>query len=318
MTARPAVSPIDPTQLRVADILLQLGRGPVSELIAWCGDSIYSHAAIVADQGDLIEAAAKGVRRYPLQQRLADTGNYLLIDVYRPLSYAGVALDDADRASVLAKAQSLLGVPYPLDSLATLGVLVAIRGKWPQHWLARIVVREALDHLVRDNPSHMVCSEVVYRALAECDAQPSGRLAPEIVLSGPTHLPFPDMDWKALWEEVWQLLHPQRQQALGDVAQRLAAVEGAPAGMLAASLTAVGDDELATRANAVRAGLGLEPVPITNQALDDGSLLLEAAADATPTPLPHPNPKLVMPLDLANSPSHVVLGRLLQAEDAPA
>ncbi|MEB1531057.1 hypothetical protein [Xanthomonas sp. WHRI 7945] len=88
--------------------------------------------------------------------------------------------------------------------------------------------------------------------------------------------------------------------------------------MLASSLTTVGDDELAARANAVRAGLGLDPLPITTQAQDDGSLLLEAAADATPTPLPHPNPKLVMPLDLANSPSHVVLGRLLQAEDAPA
>ncbi|NIJ72043.1 MULTISPECIES: C40 family peptidase [unclassified Xanthomonas] len=312
MTAQPALPAFAPDQLQVGDILLQLGCGPVSELIAWCGDSIYSHAAIVADQGDLIEAAASGVRRYPLSQRLTDTTNYLIIDAYRPLSYACLALDDADRASVLAKAQSLLGVPYPLDSLATLGVLVAIRGKWPQHWLARIVVREALDHLVRDNPSHMVCSEVVYRALAECDATPPGRLAPQIVLSGPTHMPFPDLDWKALWEEVWQLLHPHRQQVLGDVAQRLAAVEGAPASLAASALTTVTDEDLLNGANAVRAGLGLPPLPpVTDQAEDNGSLLREAGEEAPGTPLPHPNPKLVMPLDLANSPSHVVLGRLL-------
>jgi hypothetical protein len=307
MTARPAVCAFDPEPLRVADILL-LGRDQIAKLVAWCGDSLYSHAAIVADQGQLIEASLSGVRRYSLQQRLADTANYVLIDAYRPRRHAGVAFDDADRASVLAHAQSLLGVPYPLDSLATLGVLVAIRGKWPQHWLARIVVREALDHLIRDNPSHMVCSEMVYRALAECDAQPPGRLAPLIVMNAPTHMPFPEMDWKALWEEVWHLLHPHRQQALGDVAQRLAAVEGAPAS-LAAPLAMASDEDLLSRANAVRAGLDLPPLPVGAQPGDEAA----GAGDAPPTPIPHPNPKLVTPLDLASSPTHEVLGRRLPA-----
>ncbi|MBO9872185.1 hypothetical protein J7370_02145 [Xanthomonas sp. D-93] len=297
--------------MQVGDILLQLGCGPVSELIAWCGDSIYSHAAIVADQGDLIEAAASGVRRYALSKRLSDTANYLIIDAYRPLSYACVALDDADRANVLAKAQSLLGTKYPVNSLPTLGLLVAIRGKWPQHWLARIVVREALDHLVRDDPSSMVCSEMVYRALAQCDATPPGRLAPQIVLSGPTHMPFPDLDWKALWKEVWELLHPHRQQALGDIAQRLAAVEGAPASLAASAQTTVTDHELLERANLIRARLNLPP--LLPQADVHGAQSRDPAGTAPGTSFPDPNPKLVMPLDLANSPSHVVLGRLLPA-----
>ncbi|MEN4902648.1 hypothetical protein [Luteimonas sp. TWI1437] len=312
--AAPTPPPATEQDLLPGDMLLMLSSGQLSTLIAWCGDSIYSHAAIVADQGDLIEAAASGVRRYPLAQRLVDTAEIVLLDAYRPLAHDGSPLDDADRASVLAKAESMLGIPYPVDALAFLGVVVAVRGKWPQNWLARIVVREALDHLIHDNPSHMICSEVVYRALAECDVQPVGRLAPRIVMTGPTHLPFPKIDAKALLEEVWGLLHPQRQQALAAIRAHLQTdpqaatppLQGAPA-----------DAALRERANTVRDRLGLSDLPITTSVDDAGALLEEATPQTPARAIPHPNPKLVMPLDLASSPSHTQIGRLLQADTSP-
>jgi hypothetical protein len=300
-------APWNPADLQVGDILLMMGHGPISALIAWCGDSIYSHAALVADNGDLIEAAAKGVRRYALAQRLADAANYYYIDAFRPLGADGQALNDDDRAAVLAHALSLLGVPYPLDSLATLGVILAIRGKWPQHWLARLAVREAMDHLIRNNPSHMVCSEVVYRSFAECAAQPPGRLAPEIVLEPRGDAPFPHIDLKELWDEIWPLLHPSRQQALmGLVPQRLQALQDMPMPS-AQMLSDLEDAALDRQAAQVREAIGVD-VNVHLPLMSDH----ERLADSTPpTPIPHPNPKLVTPLDLASSPSNAILGRVM-------
>ena len=40
-------------QRRSGDLILMLSTGPVSAMIAWCGDSAYSHAALMADGGDL-------------------------------------------------------------------------------------------------------------------------------------------------------------------------------------------------------------------------------------------------------------------------
>lgn len=309
-------TPFAPDRLATGDVLLMLGHGPLSALISWCGDSIYSHAALVADGGDLIEAAASGIRRYPLAKRLVDKDNYFFIDAFRPLANDRARLDDADRASVLRHAQSLLGIPYPLDKLATLGVILAVRGKWPEHPLARLVVREALDHLVRDDPSHMVCSEAVYRCFAQCDAVPAGRLAPEIVLQARGTAPFPDIDWKALWDEVWPLIRPQRRAALATIDDGLrgANARQADKGVVGTDIGGVSDAELAQRAAVVRARLGVPATPTLPRSADDDGSLLREARDLQPLdPVPHPNPKLVSPLDLASTPCHVVLGRLMQA-----
>jgi hypothetical protein len=303
--------------LEGGDILLMMGRSQLSMLIAWCGDSIYSHAALVADRGDLIEAAASGVRRYPLAKRLLDRDNYVFIDAFRPLANDLELIDGADMAQVLRHAQSLLGVPYPVDMLATLGVILAIRGKWPVHPLARIVVREALDHLVRNNPSHMVCSEAVYRCFAECDVVPRGRLAPEIVLQPRGTEPFPDIDWKALWEEVWPLIRPQRRGALAvvDEALRHAPHPVTASGLLheaGSAAGSVGDLELARLAGTVRARLGVvEAEPPLQGAMGDKTVSPVGALSPL-QPVPDPNPKLVSPLDLATTPCHTVLGRVLQ------
>ena len=297
--------------LQPGDVLLMLGEGPLSQLIAWCGDSIYSHAALVADQGELIEAAASGVRRYPLAKRLADTVNYHFIDAFRPLARDGSALGSADTALVLAHAQSLLGVPYPLDQLATLGVIVAVRGKLPGDPRVRLVVREALDHVVRDDPSHMVCSEVVYRSFAECAAQPVGRLAPEIVLEPRGTAPFPQIDWKALWEEVWPLIRPERRPALQAETARLrrgASLSQAAAGEAMPEGDATAEDDLPAMLQRARETLGVQAHAATAE-LATGRATAPGAASI---PVPDPNPKLVTPLDLAATPSHVELGRVMQ------
>jgi hypothetical protein len=288
------------SELQVGDVLLMLGEGPLSQLIAWCGDSIYSHAALVADGGDLIEASASGVRRYPLAQRFADEINYHYIDAFRPLTHDGSVLNDGDRALVLAHAQSLLGIPYPLDMLATLGVVLAVRGKLPGDPAVRLVIREALDHVIRNDPTHMVCSEVVYRSFAECAADPRGRLAPRIVLEPRGTAPFPDIDWKALWDEVWPLLRPERQHALQAAAAPPSAVVAAVG---VAGNAAIADDALQAELALARQALGVPTMP---------PLATAARGIGEQQPIPDPNPKLVTPLDLAATPSHTALGRLMQ------
>jgi len=296
--------PAKADELETGDILLMLGQGPLSDLIAWASDGPYSHAAMVADDGDLIEASAAGVRRYPLAQRLADQVNYHYIDAFRVHEAGGGPLAAGDLGDVLAKAVAMLGIPYPVDQLALLGAIMAVRGKWPVHPLARLLAREALDHAVPDDASRVVCSEMVYRAYAECAAMPEGRLAPEIVVGERGDAPFPDIDWKALFEEVWPLLRPQRQQALQSNMARLNALKGSDtAGMLAAAGGAtISDAELEQARQAVLARFGAAPDAMDGKAL---------AAGADPVDK-RPNPKLVSPQDLAASPSVAALGRLMQ------
>ena len=47
------IQPARAGDLDTGDILLMLGQGPLSDLIAWASDGPYSHAALVADGGKL-------------------------------------------------------------------------------------------------------------------------------------------------------------------------------------------------------------------------------------------------------------------------
>src|SRR5690606_39603781 len=104
--------------------------------------------------------------------------------------------------------------PYPIDQLALFGAIMAVRGKWPEHALGRLLVREALDNAVPDQTDSVVCSEVVYRAYAECAATPQGRLAPVTVVGERGTAPFTKIDWKALFDEIWPLLRPEGRRRL--------------------------------------------------------------------------------------------------------
>ena len=282
---KPPRSAVPPT-LMVGDVLLMLGHGEISKVIAWSSDSIYSHAAIVADHDQLIEAATNGVRQVSLSERLHDAKNYHYIDAFRPLTAHARPLTGADRDCVLRKAVSLLHTQYPLDTLATLGLLIAIRGKIPQSEWARWLFHLALDYIVDEDPRHQMCSEVVYRSLAECDVEPRAKLAPVIVTTPPTHWSFPDVDWPELIREIREIKRRRRSRHLE--AQALEAGDGR------APHARVTDDELERRIRDAREKYGIEPAPDT-----DGA------------PVPHPNPKLITPLDLTSTPSHTALGRLL-------
>ncbi len=297
-------STLDLDVLQPGDVLLMMGQGPLSDLIAWASDSRYSHAALVADDGELIEASASGVRRYRLATRLADQANYRWIDALRWRSAGGTALEAADAACVLARANALLGIAYPVDQLALFGAIMAVRGKWPVHPLGRWLVRIALDHALPDRGDRMVCSEVVYRAYAECAAVPAGRLAPAILVGPRGGAPFPEIDWEQLWREIGPLLGPSARPALRAAGAAAAgageaALGGLPSGPEAVAEISDAELEAARRAvlgggGAVRAALG------------------QVAAQVGDRQIPSPNPRLVSPQDLAASPSLSMLGRLMQ------
>lgn len=302
-TATPA---LDAADLQPGDVLLMMGQGPLSDLIAWASDSRYSHAAIVADDGDLIEASAAGVRRYRLATRLADQANYHWIDALRWHGRGDTVLGETDAACVLARATMLLGIGYPVDQLALFGAVMAVRGKWPVHPLGRWLVRVALDHALPDRSDRVVCSEVVYRAYAECAAVPVGRLAPVIVVGPRGSAPFPEVDWEALWQEIGPLLGApahRRLQAAGLAAEASPGFDGVPPGPDA--VRTIADEELdAARLAVLGQGAALRAT---------GGQVAGLAADPV---LPRPNPRLVSPQDLARSPSLAMLGRLMQRASA--
>src|SRR5688500_471552 len=192
--------------------------------------------------------------------------------------------------------------------LATLGVVLAVRGKLPGDPAVRLVIREALDHVIRNDPMHMVCSEVVYRSFAECAADPRGRLAPRIVLEPRGTAPFPDIDWKALWDEVWPLLRPERQHALQAAAVPAAVRHGAPPSAVVAAVGVAGNAAIAD--DALQAELALARQALAVPALPPLAKAARSIVDQQP--IPDPNPKLVTPLDLAATLSHTALGRLMQ------
>lgn len=296
----------DPQGLQTGDILLMMGKGSLSDLIAWASDGLYSHAAVVADAGELIEGAAVGVRRVKLSQRLADADHFHFIDAYRmPAQDQPLAGDDL--LAILRQAESMLGIAYPVDQLALFGVLMAIRGKWPSGRRARWLVRVALDHAIPDRTGRMVCSEVVYRAFAECAVVPAGRLAPRIVVGPRGTAPFPEVDWVALFREFWPLLRPAGRKALQDARPGLDGSDvGASAlfedeGAEPADVAEVSDDELDRLRAALLAGTSAE---------QGGPKLL---GDAGGEVDPRPNPRLVSPADLGRSPSLRRLGRVMTA-----
>ena len=265
------------TDLAPGDVLLHMGKGELSKLIAWVGDSRYSHAALVTDNAQLIEAAASGVRRTGLAERPRMTQAFHYIDVFRPLRPA--PHEATLLTALLAASDAYLGRPYPMTTLFTLGIVCAVRNKMPGDAAFRRALRMALDLVIDNDASKVVCSELVYRGFDEAQTAPPHALRLAIGDGAPQPTALPSIDIEALWSECLDDYQRSRPQGVS-----MRAMEATPD-------TAELDDLLAQ----ARATLGLDAPAMLN------------ATDAAP------NPKTVLPADLEFSPSLQRLGRLTMA-----
>lgn len=261
---------LDPEQLRAGDVLQHLGRGDLSTLIAWVGDSRYSHSALVADGDALVEAAPAGVRRVPLAERAGHTAAYHYIDVYRPLQPVG----QQGLAAVVAATDPYLGTPYPMTSLLLLGLVCTLRNKLPREPALRVLLRDALDQVIKRDTGQVVCSELVWRAFDEAASTPAQAWRLPVVDHPWQDTPFPDVDIPRLLREVYGT----------------AAVDA----QLAAAREQLDHGALESQLAAARAALGLDALQTAGAASD-------------------PNPRLVLPGDLEHSPGLRCVGRLRMA-----
>jgi hypothetical protein len=264
-----------------------MGDGEISKLIAWASNSRYSHSALVLDSSTLIEATGAGVKTKPLAPRLTDSQEFSLIDAWR---FGGVdaQLSAARLAALQDSARSFLGAPYPLNQLFELGIVCALRDKlaWPEplKWLLRI----ALDQAVHSDPGQMVCSEFIYRSFADAKTEPPGALRPIIDVVAAAQLPFPDIDWFALYREYEEA--------------RQASPHTLPAAPLRASAApspaapATVDPEHAALARQIRQMRRSARTPMAG--------IAEIVA-------PWPNPETVTPEDFATSPSFALAAQIL-------
>jgi hypothetical protein len=272
-------------QLKTGDVLLMLSKGEVSALIAWMGDSIYSHSAIVVDSGELIEAVGRGVVFSSLSELKKDKEGTWFVDAFQRIDHHGHDLSDSLRQAILRSAKTFLETPFEFGKLVQIGVISAVRQKWPQHWMARLLIREALDFVLANSSDAMTCSQFVYTSMLLAEANPANSAAPRIIVPAPTDLPFPDIDWLQFAIEARAII----------AAAKPAAADGEIQWQQVSAQT-ISDDVLSAKAAVLRTQLGLTESISTH---------------AHGRVINNPNPKLVTPQDLANSPDCKVLGRLV-------
>ncbi len=281
------------SDLLPGDVCMMMSVGELSKLISWVGDSPYSHTFLIYDQVQLVEAALSGIRLYPIAKRLADKAEVLMIDVYRPSTATGKAFGAVEVAAMQAKARDYIGRPYARNELVEIALMSAIRNVLPDSETLRWVLRMAMSHYLKDDPSQMVCSELVYRILQEATIEPAGHLRPTIISAFRSHAALPPIDIKALIKELEGIFYP-KPPMLAATTNDVAAPMPVPTaqGRAAYENNAPAGADLATLAAAIRAK-NLPP-----------------QASAPVLIVPNPNPKTVFPVDLATSPSLRFIGRL--------
>ena len=135
-------------RIQTGDVLLFIGRGPLSRLIRWGSESRYSHCGIASWEGDrlmLFHAVINGVKHVRARDSVDRYDGRVDWWTLRP------DLDDAlDREGVVAQARRHLGKPF-----AVLGML---RLTWE---IARGRYRPGADF--KDPPEAMFCSWYVSR-----------------------------------------------------------------------------------------------------------------------------------------------------------
>lgn len=137
---------------------------------ALAGDrSKYTHAFIVVDRGEIVEAMPQGARVFPLQQRADDKGGIVISDApvqaaLRTFDTAFPGTEFADmrrvyerrlRDRIVEVSRSLEGTPYNFAdyfylALATLG----FRAKWLRRRIERT--------------THLICSQLVDEVYRQC------------------------------------------------------------------------------------------------------------------------------------------------------
>ncbi len=295
------------------DVMLSMGPDEISKLLAWNGDSDYSHGMLVCDAENLIEAGVAGVRKVPLAERIQDHDEMLYIDVFRAVDGASRPRPAAALVPVTRKAESFDGYPYALNTLKQLGIFVAIRNKLPKKPIARWVVRIALDYLMTDEEGHLTCTELLYRAYNEADTTPKHALRPKIVVQPASDRPFPKIRWTKLWREV-RALRKRRYSAADRAGFSVRTLgESNAEDVLAADVDAVPEthpliDERALQRQLDRVQSKYAPLAARRQRmLRSQQVAGEIAGDWID---PKPDPQAVIPVDFQTSPSYVKLGRL--------
>jgi len=258
--------------LRPGDLLMSMARTEFAKLIAWVGDTQYSHAAVVFSPDDLIEATPPKVRLFPLADR-ADQGNRLhFLDVWRPTALHDRPLEPADLAALQAAGRGFLGRDYATQMLPYVAVAGAIRTKTPANPVICWILKRIVDYVMTDDADTLICTELAYRVYGEGKYSRPDLLKPKLVWVPPLHPDPPDFDLVELLRELRDLLGP---------ASPIPAIPGkaAPA-------------ELEASYAGLRAKFGLP-------SMEQGALSNRTV-----------NPKTVILIDLQFSPSFRAQGRL--------
>lgn len=276
--------------VRAGDVLLMRSAGDFSTLVAWLGESAYSHAALAVGDGRLVEAITGGVSETVLGE-LIDDGGIERIDAYRPSAYDGSPFSVADEAAIAARARHYLGKPFATSRLFMLGVFAAMRDKSEiRSRLLRRLLNRVFDRIFAGGEGNeLICSELVYRSLRECEVLPGGRLRPVILERIPNPTPMPEIDLFALAVEIGGLLAAGKSLPISNE------------WLLGAEAEDVEFERSHARARAL---LGLPA---------EGSLSgWKAVAGLEPGPreIPDPKPHLVRPREFEVSPSLKLLGRV--------
>jgi len=284
------------TDLEVGDVLLHQAHGELAKLIAWASGGAYSHAAVVYDDTQLIEATAGGVQYAPLMQRATMGARFDYIDVFRP-----DRLQRPDRDDMLGSLRHALapyvGQSQPMTSLQALGATCAVHNRIPHGRHLRRVICMALELLIDADPGGTVCSELVYRGFDEAATSPPRELCLPLVARSQERRPLPDIDQFALAHECLDdLRRAGRPPSLTtEIALLAAPMFGMHDVAAAAATNSSGDGDLELRLSQARERLGLAKP--------------ESGANGESHPPPH-DLRPVLPADLEFSPGLVKIGRL--------
>lgn len=281
------MSAIEP---KAGDVLLMMSTDELSKLIAWFGDSQYSHSALMVSEGVLMESIAAGITETKLTDLKQPDFNIKYVDVFRSLDREGNFFSVSQQLAILTSARQFMGIPFEFGKLVQIGVLAAVRQKIPANPIIRRLLRLAFDHVLANREKAMTCSQFVYSSLLRADVAPSASVTPRITHSGPSGLSFPDnIDWHELVREIKALLpeHEQIENSHWSINE-----------IQSDEISVLSDAALLQQAAEVRLALGLT-------ATDEIRIASHLIGDI----IDNPNPKLVTPGDLFETPDHIPQGR---------